>query len=157
MNAVVSSLLLLALPVSNALASAQTCATASERDIVALFGQWNDSLQSGDPRQVEALYASDAVLLPTVSKVPRLTREARIDYFQHFLSDRPSGRLDSQHVHLGCNTALLNGLYTFHFASTDRQVAARYSFAYTWNGERWLISSHHSSALPEHQDPYEKP
>lgn len=139
---------LLALFATQVHADAPMCASTSEADILALFNQWNDSLQSGDPRQVDALYAPDAVLLPTVSAVPRLDSAARIDYFEHFLNDQPKGRLDTRHVRIACDSALLSGLYTFDFARTGAQVAARYSFAYTWTGERWLISAHHSSALP---------
>ena len=149
MNAFLLALPLLALPGSDAHAATPACTMASDTEILALFSQWNGSLQSGDPRQVDALYARDAVLLPTLSRVPRLTSEARIDYFEHFLKDRPAGRLDSQRVQIGCDSALLSGLYTFDFGRTGKQVAARYSFAYTWTGERWLITSHHSSALPE--------
>lgn len=148
MKCVVLALPLLSLLFSQAHADTQTCTQASESDILALFSQWNDSLQSGDPHQVDALYAPDAVLLPTVSAVPRLDSPARIDYFAHFLGDQPSGRLDTQHVRVGCDKALLTGLYTFEFARTGAQVAARYSFAYVWTGERWLISAHHSSTLP---------
>ncbi|WP_225422598.1 DUF4440 domain-containing protein [Pseudomonas huaxiensis] len=123
--------------------------TTTEADILDLFHQWNSSLQSGDPLAVNALYAPDAVLLPTVSNIPRLNAQERIDYFKHFLASQPVGKLDSQRVHTGCNSALLSGLYTFKFVGTGAEVAARYSFAYTWDGERWLISSHHSSVLPE--------
>lgn len=143
-----SLLSLLATSVQAAPSSAQ-CVTTTEADIVGLFHQWNSSLQSGDALAVNALYAPDAVLLPTVSHIPRLNAEQRIDYFKHFLANQPVGRLDSQRVHTGCNSALLSGLYTFRFAGTGDEVAARYSFAYTWDGERWLISSHHSSVLPE--------
>jgi hypothetical protein len=43
------------------------------------------------------------------------------------------------------------GLYTFVFAKTGSKVKARYSYTYRWDGSRWLITSHHSSAMPEKQ------
>ncbi|EJN40106.1 hypothetical protein PMI38_00398 [Pseudomonas sp. GM84] len=129
-------------------AAAQSCQSVTEEHALALFERWNDSLISGDPEQVALLYQNDALLLPTVSSQPRLTPQERIDYFRHFLADKPSGKLDSHHFQSACNTATLAGLYTFDFAASGKQVAARYSFTYRWDGQQWLISHHHSSLLP---------
>lgn len=129
-------------------ASAQSCQYATEQQALNLFEQWNDSLKSADPHQVARLYQDNALLLPTVSKKPRLTEQERVEYFSHFLADKPSGRLDTHHFDAACNIATLTGLYTFDFAATGKQVAARYSFTYRWDGQRWLISHHHSSLLP---------
>jgi len=127
----------------------QQCQTLTEAESRALFEQWNASLQTGDAAAVAKLYSDDAVLLPTVSKVPRLTPDERIDYFQHFLADRPSGTLDTLHLTPGCNKMTLAGLYTFNFAANGKQVPARYTFTYRWDGQAWLISHHHSSLLPQ--------
>ncbi|MFJ4434249.1 SgcJ/EcaC family oxidoreductase [Pseudomonas sp. NPDC089395] len=129
-------------------AAAQSCQSVTEEHALALFEKWNDSLRSGDPELVAQLYQNDALLLPTVSSQPRLTPQERIDYFRHFLADKPSGKLDSHHFQGACNTATLAGLYTFDFAASGKQVAARYSFTYRWDGQQWLISHHHSSLLP---------
>lgn len=47
-----------------------------------------------------------------------------------------------------CNSAIDAGIYTFTFGD-GRKVQARFTFTYDWNGSKWLISSHHSSVLPE--------
>jgi len=127
----------------------KNCQATTEREISALFDRWNQSLQTGDPQKVVANYAQRSILLPTVSNKPRLTPAEKIDYFQHFLEDRPFGRIDSRSIYIGCNSAVDAGLYTFTFAKTGAVVPARYTYTYEWNGSQWLITSHHSSAMPE--------
>jgi hypothetical protein len=41
------------------------------------------------------------------------------------------------------------GVYTFTFAKTKAVVKARYTFTYPFNKNKWLITSHHSSRMPE--------
>lgn len=127
----------------------EVCAAASEPQIAALFDRWNNSLQTGDPHKVAANYAAQSILLPTVSNKPRISLEEKEDYFHHFLENKPNGRIDMRVIQVNCNTAVDVGLYTFTFAKTGAQVKARYSYTYKWDGTQWLITSHHSSAMPE--------
>ncbi|MBN9478000.1 MAG: DUF4440 domain-containing protein [Bordetella sp. SCN 67-23] len=127
----------------------ESCKGVSEQEVAGLFDRWNRSLQTGDPHQVVANYAPDSVLLPTMSNQPRYSAQAKEDYFHHFLEDRPAGRIDERRIALGCNTAVDSGLYTFTFARTGAAVKARYTYTYRWDGRQWLITSHHSSAMPE--------
>jgi uncharacterized protein (TIGR02246 family) len=129
----------------------ENCKVTTEQEIVSLFDRWNQSLQTGDPNAVVANYAERSILLPTVSNRPRLTPAEKEDYFHHFLEDRPSGTIDLRFVEIGCNSAIDAGLYTFVFARTGSTVSARYIYTYRWDGARWLITSHHSSAMPEKQ------
>ncbi len=130
-------------------ACTEPCVAASEEEIAALFDRWNQSLRSGDPRLVVANYADRSILLPTASNTPRLTAAEKEDYFHHFLEDQPIGEILLRHIDIGCNIAVDSGLYTFHFAKTGASIPARYSFTYRWDGNEWLIVSHHSSAMPE--------
>ncbi|MBC3410254.1 DUF4440 domain-containing protein [Pseudomonas sp. SWRI51] len=143
------TLALLSAPALHAQASLSQCRTSSAAEMLVLFDQWNAGLLSGDPAQVAQLYSKDAVLLPTLSPVPRLTHVDRLAYFEKFLRDGPSGKLDTHEVQTGCNEATAAGLYTFEFAATGQKVAARYTFTYRWDGQRWLISQHHSSLQPQ--------
>jgi hypothetical protein len=120
-----------------------SCATGHRRHIASVveFSCLSDL--------VGANYAERSILLPTVSNKPRLTPAEREDYFRHFLEDRPSGKIDLHFVEIGCNTAVDAGLYTFKFAKTGAVVSGRYSYTYRWDGSKWLITSHHSSAMPE--------
>lgn len=133
-------------------ASAQTaapsCAAATPQEISALFDRWNASLRTGDPDVVVANYASDGVLLPTVSNKPRTTPAEIRDYFVKFLKSGPQGSIDQRVIKIGCNVAQDVGTYTFKFAD-GQTVHARYTYVYEWKDGKWLIAHHHSSAMPE--------
>lgn len=137
-----------------ALADTQmSCATVSEKQVEALFDRWNASLATLDPAKVTANYASDAVLLPTVSNTPRTDSASIQSYFVDFLKKHPQGKIDTRTVRIGCNTATDVGTYTFTIdgkAPGEKQIVkARYSYIYVYRGKKWLIAHHHSSAMPE--------
>ena len=136
-------------PGSTQASRTENCKATSEQEISALFDRWNRSLQTGDPRKVVANYAERSILLATVSNKPRVTPAEKEDYFTHFLQSGPSGKIDFRTIDIGCNTAVDAGLYTFTFARTGATVKARYTYTYRWDGTQWLITSHHSSAMPE--------
>jgi uncharacterized protein (TIGR02246 family) len=119
-----------------------------KNEITALFEQWNSALQTGDPKQVVALYAEDAVLLPTVSNQVRHNHEEIEDYFVHFLAKGPQGKIDESNIRIFGELAINSGVYTFTFKD-DVTVQARFTYVYRWDGQRWSIIEHHSSAMPE--------
>ncbi|MGV6397782.1 SgcJ/EcaC family oxidoreductase [Pseudomonas caspiana] len=136
-------------PVLSAQASQESsCTLPSEQEVTALFERWNNSLKTGDAKAVAAHYSANAVLLPTLSNTPRKDDASRIDYFKNFLKKTPSGHIDSRTIKTGCNTALDTGTYTFTFGDNSK-VQARYTFTYELIGNKWQITSHHSSAMPE--------
>ena len=125
-----------------------TCKAITEPEVAALFERWNQSLKSLSATEVVKNYAARSILLPTVSNKARLSAAEKEDYFVHFLENKPQGRIDMRFVDIGCNTVLDAGLYTFSFAKTGTKVSGRYSFTYGWDGQQWLITSHHSSVMP---------
>lgn len=127
-------------------------APASEAEIQNLFERWNQSLQTGDAAVVTANYASNAVLLPTVSNKVRTNHSEIEDYFVHFLELNPYGRIDQRHITIKNDIAIDTGIYTFEITKNDerKQVQARYNFVYERQSDgEWLIVNHHSSAMPE--------
>jgi uncharacterized protein (TIGR02246 family) len=138
----------LALTTQVAFARSEVCKATTEKEVASLFDRWNASLQTGDAAKVVANYDKKSILLPTVSNKPRLTADEKKDYFEHFLERKPVGTIDSRTIEVDCKTAVDAGLYTFKFGDGS-SVHARYTFTYKWNGKQWLITSHHSSAMPE--------
>jgi uncharacterized protein (TIGR02246 family) len=132
-------------------ASASPACTPQQRsEILALFAQWDRSLATGNAATVNANYASDAVLIPTLSNEIRNTPARRIAYFRdEFLPKRPRGRIDHAYVRCFGDIAINSGLYTFTFG--DHSTArARYTFVYQKKSDgRWLIIEHHSSKMPQ--------
>jgi uncharacterized protein (TIGR02246 family) len=142
--------------VSSAAASPVTVSAvrqkASEQQIRALFTQWNRSLATLDPQRVVDRYAPGGVLVPTVSNQVRTNRAEIVDYFQHFLENRPQAVITESHVKvLDPTTAIDTGTYRFTLRaeSGTRIVDARYTFVYERINGKWLIVNHHSSAMPE--------
>ena len=129
------------------------CQTVSEAEIRQLFTRWNNSLKTLDPAKVTANYSADAVLLPTVSNQPRTNHAEIKNYFEHFLLSKPVGTINQSHIKIGCNKAYDVGVYTFQLTdpTTGKKsdVKARYSYVYVYDNNQWLISHHHSSAMPE--------
>ncbi len=133
-------------------AAAQGCEAVTQEQVAALFDRWNASLQTKNPDEVVSNYASDAVLLPTVSNKPRTNHEEIRDYFVHFLEKSPKGVINTRAINIGCNTAYDVGTYTFTVTGADgktSEVAARYTYIYEPRDGKWLIVHHHSSAMPE--------
>ncbi|MFC9683145.1 SgcJ/EcaC family oxidoreductase [Streptomyces sp. NPDC056948] len=129
--------------------------TVTKAQVLGLFDNWNAALRTGDPEKVADLYAKDAVLLPTVSDNVRTDRAEIVDYFEHFLRNKPHGKKIESVVNvLDRDTVIDTGVY--EFALTDPKsgeksdVKARYTYAYEKqpNGT-WLIVNHHSSKMPE--------
>jgi uncharacterized protein (TIGR02246 family) len=124
----------------------------TEKDITALFDQWNQSLQTGKSEEVVKNYAPDAILLPTVSNQVRHNHDEIKSYFEHFLAKKPVGKLDEQNIRLLSDDVAVNsGVYTFtiNHEEKTKDVQARYTFVYRKIGDKWLIVEHHSSAMPE--------
>lgn len=137
-------------------ASAETttksCVGVTPEQVASLFDRWNSSLATLDPAKVTANYASDAVLLPTVSNKPRTNHDEIRDYFVDFLKKEPKGKIDTRNIRLGCNTVSDVGTYTFELKGADGKavkVPARYSYVYEYRDNDWKIVHHHSSAMPE--------
>ena len=123
--------------------------TVNEEQVIALFGDWNDALATGDPDVVTNMYAEDAVLLPTVSNQVRHNHAEIRDYFVAFLAKQPQGVITESNVRVLSDTLATNaGVYVFTFGDGST-VSARFNYTYELRGGAWKIIQHHSSALPE--------
>jgi uncharacterized protein (TIGR02246 family) len=120
--------------------------------INSLFDLWNEALISGDAENVATLYASDAILLPTVSNQVRHNTTEIADYFAHFLLSKPTGKILESNVRVFGDHAINSGIYEFTLTPEDKPtsvIQARFTFVYRKTGDDWRIVEHHSSKMPE--------
>ena len=117
-------------------------------EIKSLFKHWNDAIQTGKPKDVVALYDTNAILLPTISNKIRKTHTEIEDYFEAFLAKGPKGSINESNVRIFGDIAINSGIYTFTFAN-GTLVQARFTFVYRFNGQGYKIVEHHSSGMPE--------
>lgn len=128
------------------------CAAIPANASKALFEQFNAAWATRNPDTVADLFSKDAVLLATVSNVPRTDRAGIRDYFVSFLKGSPVGTLDTSNVREGCN--MLTNVGTWTVALTNQNsgvrnnVKARYSFIYKYEDGAWKVAHLHSSMMP---------
>jgi uncharacterized protein (TIGR02246 family) len=132
-------------------ARAIQCAVVDRPMVEAQFARFNGALATKQPDTVTALFARDAVLLPTLSGEERTTHAAIRDYFVHFLQKSPVGHIDTSSVRIGCNMAARMGNWTFTLsdgAGKKSLAHARYTFIYSYEHGGWMIAHLHSSVMP---------
>ena len=120
----------------------------SDTEIMRLFDEWNAALRAGDPGRVAALYAADAILLPTISNKVRHDLAEIRDYFVQLVGMVSRAVIDEANVRVFGDLAINSGLYTFTFVDGST-VPARFTFVYRRSGSCWQIIEHHSSRMPE--------
>lgn len=131
---------------------AATPAAPRDAEIASLFDRWNSALATGDADTVAKLYATDAILEPTVSNEVRTTPPRIKAYFVKFLQMKPHGTINIREIRwLGDSAALDTGVYTFDLNKngTHQKVHARYTYVYKKVDGEWKILNHHSSMMPE--------
>ena len=131
---------------------ATQCAPVSAQAVEAQFATFNDAWATKDPDAVTKLFADDAVLLATLSNVPRTDHGAIRDYFVSFLKGSPTGTMNTSTIRTGCNVAYRMGTWTVGLTNQNsgvrNDVKARYTFIYTYDGGVWKIAHLHSSMMP---------
>ena len=134
---------------SSAMPEAPKGKRISKSEAKALFKLWNDALATLDSDKVAKRYATEAVLLPTVSDIPRTDYDSIKDYFDTFLKKKPQGELLESHQRIGDDWCEDVGIYKFTMGADGSKVKARYSFVYVYEDNEWKIAHHHSSVMPE--------
>ncbi|MCX2887676.1 MULTISPECIES: nuclear transport factor 2 family protein [Pseudomonas] len=112
--------------------------------------QWAATVATRDVDQVLALYASDAILVPTLSNQVRDCADSRRNYFDNFLSNDGlvcDIKVFKKRVSRKLGTVVVGGLYTFVYRDKGQQrvVPARFLFTFERIDDQWLITGHHSS------------
>lgn len=143
--------------------------TSAERDNVKqVYKDWIKTVETakGNATQVAALYAPDAILLPTLSPEIKIklsdntsqelydfTNKDIREYFIGFTSLKDLTANTSQlYTQVFNDVAINTGLYTFTYLDDKGNkvdVPARFTFVYEKINGKWLIINHHSSYLPE--------
>ncbi|PPV06521.1 hypothetical protein XBLMG947_2698 [Xanthomonas bromi] len=116
--------------------------------------RWAETVGRRDIDAVLALYAPDAILVPTLSDDIRGRDEDRRAYFATFLAaDGLSCGITVQkkRVSARLGTVVIGGLYTFVFErdGVSEPVHARFLFTFEEIDGCWLITGHHSSRCSE--------
>jgi hypothetical protein len=115
---------------------------------------WVQTIARRNVAEVMALYAVDAILVPTLSNEIGEYEHERRQYFEAFLANdrlRCEITIQKKRISRKLGTVVIGGLYTFTFQrrGVEQVVPARFLFTFEKIDGRWLITGHHSSRLSE--------
>jgi len=111
---------------------------------------WAATVATRDVEAILALYAPDAILVPTLSNEVRDSEDSRREYFRNFLANEGlvcDVEIFKKRVSSKLSTVVVGGLYVFHYREGEQviDVPARFLFTFEQIEGRWLITGHHSS------------
>ncbi|KTS90824.1 protein kinase, partial [Pseudomonas oryzihabitans] len=111
---------------------------------------WAATVATRNVEAILALYAPDAILVPTLSNEVRDCQDSRREYFRNFLANEGlvcDVQIFKKRVSSKLSTVVVGGLYVFHYREGDAVVSvpARFLFTFEQIDGRWLITGHHSS------------
>jgi len=116
---------------------------------------WIEALGAGDIGTLLMLYASDAILVPTLQDDLCATTEDRRRYFERLLAN-PDIRceLDFVQNRFGQSSGVVTAAGHYRFLMTgeegqDVTIPARFMFTFELVGGIWRITGHHSSRMAE--------
>lgn len=127
---------------------AEFCLNAATRTLE----RWAIAVSRGEKEALLALYAEDAILVPTVANDVRENRLARQAYFDDFLANEALtcelGEF-SRRVSRKLGTVVIGGHYTFSYLLNGAvaTIPARFLFTFEEIVGEWKITGHHSSQL----------
>ncbi|RVU51060.1 DUF4440 domain-containing protein [Pseudomonas syringae pv. syringae] len=112
--------------------------------------RWAATVATRNVDSVLALYAPDAILVPTLSNEVRDCDDSRRSYFENFLGNDGlvcDIQVFKKRLSRKLGTVVVGGLYTFVFRQDgdQRVVPARFLFTFERIEGEWLITGHHSS------------
>lgn len=124
-------------------------------DVAAALVTWEQTVESGNLRDIMNLYHKDAMMIPTFAQAP-LTRRRQIEeYFRLIVSNSEIDVtvLESHPRSFG-NMAINSGRYALSYTQDGEQVVipARFTFVYTLDGGRWSIVEQHASRMPDAEE-----
>jgi len=131
-------------------------ASPSNEEIACLAGAkaalhtWAATVATRDVEAILALYAPDAILVPTLSNEVRDSQDSRREYFCNFLANEGlvcDVQIFKKRVSSKLSTVVVGGLYVFHYREGEEviSVPARFLFTFEQIDGSWLITGHHSS------------
>ncbi|MGP0149162.1 DUF4440 domain-containing protein [Pseudomonas oryzihabitans] len=111
---------------------------------------WAATVATRDVEAILALYAADAILVPTLSNEVRDNEESRREYFRNFLANDGlvcDVQIFKKRVSSKLGTVVVGGLYVFRYREGEQAISvpARFLFTFEQIDGRWLITGHHSS------------
>jgi uncharacterized protein (TIGR02246 family) len=117
-------------------------------DANAVIDRWSATYSANDQEALVKLYASDAVLLGTVSPVINVGTEAIRAYFARLPGSGNKNKIEDRRTIVLSDDAVLGaGFYEFTGMQDGKLVPrpSRFTMVVAKRGGQWMIVHHHSS------------